>query len=1026
LTLQPDAATGVDSYIYSGNKTTNFGSAIDLGVGEDTAATNRIARSLIRFDLSSIPSDATITSATLSLWTSTDLSSNTRTIRVYRLKVPFNESQVTWSRPAAGVSWQVVGASGANDRESTDIGSLSILDNEALNAEKQIVLSSARVQELVNGTVVNNGFIIVADTELNDRFNYKSSDSTVASQRPKLVIQYSLPSATPTQTETVAPTDTPTMTLTATTTVTPTFTATATETLSIPTSISTYTVTATRTVTITRTPTRTVTVSPTRTPTRTITPSRTPTLTPTRTHTPDWTPTTIPTATGTETLTPTSAPTRPALYVKWDATGENNGTSWGDAYTDLQSALAAASSGDEIWIAAGTYRPTSGTDRTISFVLKNGVSAYGGFAGTETSLWQRDFQTNVTTLSGDIGTAGDNSDNSYHVVVGSNTDSSVVLDGFTITGGNANTSPNDKGGGMYNFHGSPTVLNVIFTENYATFGGGMNNESFIPSESSNPYLLNVSFLNNSAVEGGGMRNMSYSSPILEIVKFQNNTALRAGGGMLNVEQNTVTLRHVQFSGNVAGTGGGLANAYSNPVLENVTFSNNSAEWGGAITNAGSSPSIVNATFYGNSATTYGGAISNESNSNPTLTNVTISGNSAVTFGGGMYSDSSGATVVNSILYGNSGGEIYNAAGSAVVSYSLIQGGYLGTGNIDADPFLGPLQDNGGITQTMALLAGSPAIDAADDANCPPTDQREVLRPQGSSCDMGAFESEDLVTPPPMDIPTFTPSSTATYVPTSTPTLIPTATFTQTLIPTPTPTRTSTLSPTPIPTETPTFTPTFTATATHTATSTPTASLTPTGTHTPTATVPQLVTLNLYSVAGNDGWILEASEGSNTGGSINSTTSTFNVGDDKNKKQSVGILHFDTSSLPDNAVITSISLRVQKQSITGTDPFTTHGNLVLDVQKPYFGTTSGLVADDFQAAAGQVAVSTFNPTPVDNWYSAALDTSVYAYIDLTGTTQFRLRFSLDDDNDTIADVIKFYSGEAAASNQPQLIIQYYVP
>jgi hypothetical protein len=200
LILQPDAAAGLDSYIYSGSKTSNFGTATDMGIGEDNNSNSKIARSLIKFDLSSIPTNATITSATLSLWTSADLSSNNRTIRIYRLQVPFNETQVNWNRSATGTLWQIAGASGTNDRESTDIGSITILNNEALNLEEQIVLNPAKIQEMVNGTFVNRGFILVADTEQNDRFNYKTSDSTTSTQRPKLVIQYLLSSATPTST----------------------------------------------------------------------------------------------------------------------------------------------------------------------------------------------------------------------------------------------------------------------------------------------------------------------------------------------------------------------------------------------------------------------------------------------------------------------------------------------------------------------------------------------------------------------------------------------------------------------------------------------------------------------------------------------------------------------------------------------------------------------------------------------------------------------------------------------------------
>lgn len=77
------------------------------------------------------------------------------------------------------------------------------------------------------------------------------------------------------------------------------------------------------------------------------------------------------------------------IYVRANASGANNGTSWANAYTNLQTALSNASAGTQIWVAAGTYKPTSGTDRGISFVMKNGVQLYGGFAGTENSLTHR-------------------------------------------------------------------------------------------------------------------------------------------------------------------------------------------------------------------------------------------------------------------------------------------------------------------------------------------------------------------------------------------------------------------------------------------------------------------------------------------------------------------------------------------------------------------------------------------------------------------------------------------------------------
>jgi hypothetical protein len=151
-------------------------------------------------------------------------------------------------------------------------------------------------------------------------------------------------------------------------------------------------------------------------------------------------------------VAPARAATGPVCYVKADASGANNGNSWTDAYKDLQTALGDANC-TEIWAAAGTYKPTSGTDRTATFQLINGVALYGGFAGTETARSQRNPAVNVTILSGDLnGNDGPNfanySDNSYHVIIGHYTDASTILDGFTVRGGNANSPGDEFGGGF--------------------------------------------------------------------------------------------------------------------------------------------------------------------------------------------------------------------------------------------------------------------------------------------------------------------------------------------------------------------------------------------------------------------------------------------------------------------------------------------------------------------------------------------------------------------------------------------------
>ncbi|HEY5902583.1 MAG TPA: DNRLRE domain-containing protein, partial [Anaerolineales bacterium] len=183
-----------------------------------------------------------------------------------------------------------------------------------------------------------------------------------------------------------------------------------------------------------------------------------------------------------------------------------------------------------------------------------------------------------------------------------------------------------------------------------------------------------------------------------------------------------------------------------------------------------------------------------------------------------------------------------------------------------------------------------------------------------------------------------------------------------------------------------------------------------------------------SAAAEDGWVLESAEGSNQGGTMNTAASGFNVGDDASDRQYRAVLSFDTAGLPDNAVITKVTVQVKRQGITGDNPFNTHGGLKVDIRAPYFGTSAALAPGDFQAAASRGSVGTFNKVPAaGGWYSAVLGQSAYAYINRKGTTQLRLRFSLDDNDDMSADYIRFYSGNAGSlSYRPVLTVEYYTP
>ena len=160
--------------------------------------------------------------------------------------------------------------------------------------------------------------------------------------------------------------------------------------------------------------------------------------------------------------------------------------------------------------------------------------------------------------------------------------------------------------------------------------------------------------------------------------------------------------------------------------------------------------------------------------------------------------------------------------------------------------------------------------------------------------------------------------------------------------------------------------------------------------------------------------------------MDSTNSLFRLGDDAADKQYRAILSFDTGALPNDAVITRVTLKIRYFATVGTDPFTTHGLIYIDIATGSFSTSASLQLDDFQATASLGSAATIPNTPVNSWYARALGSSTFAYISLTSRTQFRLRFQTGDNDDLSADYLKFYSGNGAAAYRPKLIIQYYVP
>lgn len=278
-------------------------------------------------------------------------------------------------------------------------------------------------------------------------------------------------------------------------------------------------------------------------------------------------------------------------YVK--LSGNGSGTSWANATWDLQSAISNASTGDQVWVEKGVYIPyldlngVPTTSRNACFTMKNGVAIYGGFYGNETALADRNYKVYLTILSGNIG-ARNNTDNCYHVVFNnSDMNNTAILDGFTITEGNANGGgASSYAGGIYNYNSDPTIQNCIISYNNAGYGAGMMNRG------SNSSIINCIFNNNTSTgDGAGMHNYSNSTPsITNCVFYNNNCVYGKGGGMHNSITETFYITNCSFYGNTSNYGGkGIDNYLSSPYISNCILWDNSIN---EIVNASTCNTIV--------------------------------------------------------------------------------------------------------------------------------------------------------------------------------------------------------------------------------------------------------------------------------------------------------------------------------------------------------------------------------------------------------------------------------------------------
>ncbi|GMU22948.1 MAG: hypothetical protein AMXMBFR13_30320 [Phycisphaerae bacterium] len=361
------------------------------------------------------------------------------------------------------------------------------------------------------------------------------------------------------------------------------------------------------------------------------------------------------------------------ILVNAAAPAGGTGGTWATAFTDLQDALALAEVAEgefsEIWVAAGVYYPDAGSgDREATFRLHDGVAVYGGFTGTETMRGQRNGNplTNGTILSGEIGQAGIDTDNSYHVVSAAGADPTTVLDGFSITDGNADASSglNSWGGGLLIEGGSTFVHRCRLTANKATLGGGM------------------------ACVAGAEVTLSECA-------FADNRAYR-GGGLAVLEESEARISTCRFVGNRApnNTGGGLYVSESRALVANCAFNGNRGFGSSAIgLMQQSTASIVNSSFSANQG---GWALTVEF--------------------------SSTASLHNSIFWGNQDGVYVVPADSLTATYNRLQSAWPGIGNTIGDPLFVDADGADDIPGTedddLRLQPGSPCIDAGDSSALP--------------------------------------------------------------------------------------------------------------------------------------------------------------------------------------------------------------------------------------------------------------------------------------------------------------------
>ncbi|SDQ45136.1 parallel beta-helix repeat (two copies) [Chryseobacterium soldanellicola] len=389
-------------------------------------------------------------------------------------------------------------------------------------------------------------------------------------------------------------------------------------------------------------------------------------------------------------------------------------TSWATAGSDIQTVINESVAGDEIWIAAGTYKPNSipsvatpsniGSltvfhERDYTFFVKDGVKIYGGFSGTETLFSQRNVVLNETILSGDIGIQGDASDNCYHVIVSADGNIGTVIDGFSITKGNANNYSGGMminnhfiyracGGGVFSGYGKSTITNSTFFDISGGSGGAVylqygyntvsdniiynntaNSGPAIHTDNDTSVFSGNTIYNNSAISDGGAIITYYSTNTINNNKIHDNIAGSRGGAIMITSGNSTFTNNIIYKNKAnSGIAGGIYLNYgTNIFLNNVLYENTAYAAGGAIYSVGNN-TFTNTIIYKNISYTGGGAFFLGSGTH-ILNNNTLYSNTASSNGGGIYTTSGNNTLRNNIFWDNKKGNSASVVGSDYYNYN---------------------------------------------------------------------------------------------------------------------------------------------------------------------------------------------------------------------------------------------------------------------------------------------------------------------------------------------------------------------